>query len=330
LAKRSLETSPIKILIVDDHAAWRQFVCRTIQANPAWQIIGEASDGSDAVLQAQALQPDLIVIDIGLPILNGIEAARLIRELSPRPGILFLSENRSRDIAEAALSTGAGGYVVKSDAANDLLPAIVAVLEGNRFVSLRLAGHEDGGIDPPQKAKAARHHEVGFYSDDRPFMDHLTEFIGSALKAGNAAIVAATESHRTILLPRLQMYGVDRAIEQGRYLALDASDVLSVFMRDGRADPSLFMRAFGDLIATAVKATKIGHQRVAIFGECVHLLCADGNAEAAIQMEKLGNQLTKLYDVDILCGYFPRSVQGGMDPNVYQQICAEHTAVYSR
>jgi DNA-binding NarL/FixJ family response regulator len=99
------------------------------------------SDGLEAVQQAQQLQPDLILLDIGLPTLNGIEAARRIREVSPASKILFVSENRSVDIAEEALNIGAGGYVVKSDATSDLLPAVKAVLEGKRFISASLAGH---------------------------------------------------------------------------------------------------------------------------------------------------------------------------------------------
>jgi DNA-binding NarL/FixJ family response regulator len=93
------------------------------------------------VEQAKALQPDLILLDIGLPIINGIEAARRIREVSPLSKILFVSESRSPEIAEEALKTGANGYVVKSDAATELLPAIKAVLEGKRFISASLAGH---------------------------------------------------------------------------------------------------------------------------------------------------------------------------------------------
>lgn len=266
-----METSPIRILVVDDYEPWRQFVCKTLQANATWQVIGQASNGSDAVRQAEKLHPDLVVLDIGLPTLKGIEAARRIRERTPKSRILFLSENRSWDIAQEALRTGAGGYVIKSDAGQDLLPAVIAVLEGKRFVSSRLADREGNGVP---SANAASHHEVGFYSDDRLFIDHLTQFIGSALKGGNAAIAAASESHRAILLPRLQMFGVDRAVEQGRYLALDAADVLSTFMRDGKPDPALFMSAFGNVIATAIKATKVAHPRVAIFGECVNLLWA--------------------------------------------------------
>ena len=131
----------VRILVVDDYMPWHAFVATTLSKETELEVIGQASDGLEAVRQAERLQPDLILLDVGLPTLNGIEAARRIREVSSVSKILFVSENRSADVAEEALSTGAGGYVVKSDAASDLLPAIKAVLGGKRFVSASLAGH---------------------------------------------------------------------------------------------------------------------------------------------------------------------------------------------
>jgi DNA-binding NarL/FixJ family response regulator len=125
----ALEGSATRVLVVDDYEPWRRFVLKTLQKQPELQIVGEVTDGFEAVQKAEQLQPDLILLDIGLPTLNGIEAARRIRELSPKSKILFLSENRSWDIAEEALRTGAGGYVVKSDAVGELLPAVEAVLK---------------------------------------------------------------------------------------------------------------------------------------------------------------------------------------------------------
>ena len=136
-----MDIPTIRVLVVDDHEAWRRFASTTLRKVSELQIIGEVTDGLQAVQQAQQLHPDLILLDIGLPILNGIEAARQIREVSPNSKILFVTENRSPDIAEAALNTGAGGYVVKSDGGSELLPAIKAVLDGKRFVSASLAGH---------------------------------------------------------------------------------------------------------------------------------------------------------------------------------------------
>ena len=99
----------VRILVVDDYDPFRQFVCSKLAQSSKLLIIGEASDGSQAIQKAEELQPDLILLDIGLPKLNGIQAALEIRQVSPKSKILFLSENRSRDIAEAALRTGAYG-----------------------------------------------------------------------------------------------------------------------------------------------------------------------------------------------------------------------------
>jgi two-component system nitrate/nitrite response regulator NarL len=135
-------TGRISILLVDDFEPWRNFVASLLQKNPAWQIVCEVSDGLEAIQKAQEFQPDLIVLDIGLPMLNGIEAASSIRNVAPESKILFLSEIRSSEIAAAALNAGGQGYVVKSDGANDLLMAIEAVLLGQRFVSSTLKGFD--------------------------------------------------------------------------------------------------------------------------------------------------------------------------------------------
>jgi hypothetical protein len=180
--------------------------------------------------------------------------------------------------------------------------------------------------------KIARRHDVGFYPDDASLLVDLTQFIGTALKAGHRAIVVATESHRNSLLARLETHGVDiaAAIEQGRCTLVDAADALSTFMINRMPDPARFLKLFGHLIVTAAEAAKGEQARVAVFGEGVQLLWAQGNAEAAIGVERLTNQIVKTYDVDILCGYCLGTVQGGMDSHVFQRICAEHSAVYSR
>lgn len=127
--------SPIRILVVDDFKAWRRHVGLLLQARPAWQVIAEALDGSEAVQKAKELKPDVILLDIGLPILNGIEAARRIQQLSPNSKIIFLAADNSLDIVQEVLSTGVQGYVQKAHAQSDLLPAIDAVLQGKQFLT---------------------------------------------------------------------------------------------------------------------------------------------------------------------------------------------------
>jgi DNA-binding NarL/FixJ family response regulator len=124
-------------LVVDDVEDFRRFVCSTLEQATECEVVGEVSDGLQAVVQAEQLQPDLILLDIGLPTINGIEVARRIRKLSPNSRILFFTQNCSREIAEGALRTGANGYLLKSDAM-DLLCAVETVLQGEQFVSSRV------------------------------------------------------------------------------------------------------------------------------------------------------------------------------------------------
>jgi len=120
---------------VDDFEPWRQMVCSILSKNPTLQVIGEASDGLEAVHKAEELRPDMIVLDLGLPTLNGIQAARQIRELAPEAKILFLSQESDPDVVQGAFGAGARGYVLKARAETDLLAAVEAILEGKQFVS---------------------------------------------------------------------------------------------------------------------------------------------------------------------------------------------------
>ena len=341
--------SSIRILVVEDFEPFRAFITSALEQHPELQIIGELSDGLEAVRRAAELHPDLILLDVGLPSLNGIAAARRIRERSPQSKILFVSGDQSPDIVEQAFSAGAAGYLVKSDAGRQLLVAVAAVLQGKHYLSSSLSGlhgnhngHQHKGsyalskpkqvtLPAPQREIVGRH-EAMFYSNDRQLLDHLSQFIGVALNAGNGAVVVATGAHRDSLMLSLQAGGVDiaAALEQGRYIAVDAAELLSTCMVNGMLEPNPFLQGFGQLILQAASAAKTEHPRVAVFGEGPDLLCKQGNIKAAIQDEELGNQLSQTYEVDILCGYSLSNVQGVEAVDVLQQICAEHSAVYCR
>ena len=133
-----MASSSIRILVVDDFERWRLFVLQSLQKEREIKVVGQASDGLDAVQQAQELQPNVILLDIGLPELNGIEAASRIRAVSPHSKVLFVSENGSVDIVEESMNTGACGFVRKSDAASELLTAIREVHAGKSFLSSSL------------------------------------------------------------------------------------------------------------------------------------------------------------------------------------------------
>jgi len=124
--------------VVDDYRPFRQFISSILQKQPNLQVVGEVEDGLEAITQAQVLQPDLILLDIGLPGLNGIEVARRIAKMTPHVRIVFLTQESSAEVVEEALRLGARGYVTKVDAGNELLAAVEAVLGGARFVGSRL------------------------------------------------------------------------------------------------------------------------------------------------------------------------------------------------
>jgi DNA-binding NarL/FixJ family response regulator len=131
--------APIRILVVDDNLHWRSVICAILNRSSGWRIVGEASDGLEAIQKSRELQPDLVVLDIGLPEVNGFHVARKIAAFAPHSKILFLSAQLSPNLVEEALRVGAYGYVAKLDAALELLPAVEAVLGGERFVSQRFA-----------------------------------------------------------------------------------------------------------------------------------------------------------------------------------------------
>jgi DNA-binding NarL/FixJ family response regulator len=130
--------------VVDDFVPWRNYLVAKLGENPALQVVGFASDGPEAVLKAAELRPDLILMDVNLPELSGIQAAARIRGLSPESKILFVSQNLDFDVALSALNAGGFGYVVKSDAESELLTAVEAMMSGKRFVSALLANRVIG------------------------------------------------------------------------------------------------------------------------------------------------------------------------------------------
>lgn len=134
----------IRILIVEDFSAIRRLMCSILQKKDDLHVIFEVADGLDAVRKAEELKPDLILLDIGLPTLNGLQAARQIRELAPESKIIFVSQESSADLVQEALSLGAYGYVVKTKLESDLLIAVGVVLEGRRFVSSGLTTERRG------------------------------------------------------------------------------------------------------------------------------------------------------------------------------------------
>ena len=134
----------IRILVADSFLPWHSFVKSLVEEKPGWHVICEVSNGLEAVQKAKELTPDVILLDIGLPGLSGIEAARQIRKVAPEVKILFLTTYDSVECVVAALGTGARGYVLKASAGSELVRAIEAIFDNKRFLSARLTGLTPG------------------------------------------------------------------------------------------------------------------------------------------------------------------------------------------
>jgi DNA-binding NarL/FixJ family response regulator len=337
-----LHRQSIRVLVVDDFEPWRRFTCFTLQKQTELQIIDQASTGLEAVDKARELQPDLILLDIGLPKLNGLQAARQIRACAPNSKILFLSENRSWGVAREGLRIGASGYVVKSEAGSELLPAIKAVIQGKQFVSHNLSGRtsaEDSDDDPaatpsnmlsfshPGDTEKEYQHEVAFYVDEGSLVAGFALFIAEALRTGCVVIFSSTETHRARVEQNLREVGLDPdlASEQGHYFPIDAPALLSTFIVNGDPDRVRVAEVMGSLIETSKAEDR---SRIVVCGEFAPLLLANGNVDAAIRLERLWDEVARDYGVNSLCGYLTKAFERDPGGQIFRRVCAEHSAVH--
>jgi DNA-binding NarL/FixJ family response regulator len=130
----------VRIMIADDHAIVRRGLRALLDAQPGWEVCAEASNGREAVFSAEQLQPDIAVVDIGMPELNGLDATRQILTVSPRTEVLILTMHQADEVVAEVLKAGARGYVLKSDADQDLVAAIETLLEHKPFLNSDVAG----------------------------------------------------------------------------------------------------------------------------------------------------------------------------------------------
>jgi DNA-binding NarL/FixJ family response regulator len=319
------------VLVVDDFAPWRRHVSSTLGKSSRWQIVAEAADGPAAIQKAADLRPDLILLDVGLPTLNGIEAAHRILAHNPGLGILFVSEHQSWEVAEAALCTGARGYICKSDSGRELSPAMDAIVEGGRFVAARLGGRVIAR--PADRGSPNMHrHEAVFYSTNQLFLHDWASMAEHALKIGATFILVAVDQRRNRLESMLEARGVNvaRAVRDGRFISFTVDEAISQWMVDEFPDETRFWPAVTSLMLAAARASTAEHPRVVACGECAPNLCAQGDAKAAIRLEQLWDQVATTYNLDVFCGYSSDRCRCVDPADVREQLTCIHAAMDAR
>jgi len=199
----------LRILVADDHEIIKRGLRALLESKPEWTVVAEASNGREAVEQAERHKPDVAVLDITMPELSGLEAARRIRKANPETEILFLTVHNSTQMLGEALETGGRGYVLKSDAGNDLLIGVEMVRKHKTFVSRGLSG-----VSYATSSKESR--EAGtecLTSREREILQILAE--GKSTKEAATLLniaVKTAETHRTNIMRKLDLHSVSELV----------------------------------------------------------------------------------------------------------------------
>jgi DNA-binding NarL/FixJ family response regulator len=204
----------LRIFVADDHEVVRQGLRALLEKGTGWTVCGEAADGREAVERVVELKPDLVVMDLGMPHLNGLEATRQIVRRAPRTPVLVLSANESEELVREVLAAGARGFVLKSDAGRDLVAAVEGLRQGRPFFSARLAdvilqGYLKGGADKAEAPSAA----AKLTAREREVLQLLAEGrsnkeVAHALDIG----VKTAEAHRANLMKKLGVHSMSELV----------------------------------------------------------------------------------------------------------------------
>ena len=201
---------PLRILIADDHSVVRAGLRTLLESRDNWEVCGEAPDGRDAVEKATKLKPDVAVLDIGMPLLNGVEAARRIHKASPGTEILILTMHESDDLVQQVVAAGARGYILKDDADRVLIAAVDALRNHKPYFSTRVSGTLDSTKVPSEPARGSRSRLT---PREREILQLLAEGKSNKEVASMLGIsVNTAEAHRANIMVKLDLHSVTELV----------------------------------------------------------------------------------------------------------------------
>jgi DNA-binding NarL/FixJ family response regulator len=205
---------PLRILIADDHEVVRRGLLSLLKAHPGWEICGEATDGRDAVEKAAELKPDVVILDIGMPKLNGLDATRRILRERPQISVLVLTIDESEQVIREVLNAGARGFLLKSDAARDLVAAVEALRQNRTFFTSKVARIVlDTYLNGGNRSAASETPEPHLTPREREIVQLLAE--GKSSKEVASALglsVKTADTHRANIMRKLNLHSVSQLV----------------------------------------------------------------------------------------------------------------------
>lgn len=308
-----------KVLLVDDHPSLLTSVSRLLAFD--FEVVGAAGDGRQALDASEQVDPDVIVLDVTMPGLDGFETARELKRRGTRAAILYLTMQQSEEFVAEGFRSGGNGYVLKTRLHADLMHAMDHVLAGQAFLpSLNsLLAVRDGRAG----------HAAQFYADERTLIDGMGEFLHLALRRGDTVGVIFPEPIRVGLVERLRAHGwnVSDSGRQGRFFALDSETALASILRNGNVDPGRVAEVVDDMERLRTATAEGPDRRLTVVGQLAIPLLARGDAEGALATERLWNERTRWLPFLTVCPYPMTCFPDRMNADVFRDTCAEHWGV---
>ncbi len=205
----------LRILVVDDHDVVRQGLRSLLETHPGWEVCGEASTGREALEKSQQLKPDVVILDVAIPELNGLEVGRRIRKARPETQLLMLTMYDSDDLVSEVLKVGARGFILKSDAGRDLVAALEALSQHKPYFTSKVAQLVLEGCltraTPPGSAQSAQSGRHRLSAREREVVQLLAEGKSNKEIAANLNIsVKTVEAHRSNIMHKLDLHSISQ------------------------------------------------------------------------------------------------------------------------
>jgi DNA-binding NarL/FixJ family response regulator len=317
----------IQILIADDHELFRRKVRSFIESQSGYRVCGEARDGIEAIEKVRQLRPEIVLMDINMPRMDGLKATRIINDDCPECSVIIITQNEMTIAREHARQVCAKGVVEKSHLTRDLIPVMRGVAMESES-SIGQSKHPAASGDPWYgllESAAPRDHIVQLYQDQQFLNRAVCRFAAAAITNGEGVILVPTAAHWDAFRPRLESEGVDvkAAEKRGQLTVVDADNLLPTFMRDGMPDSPVFLGLAQNVVSQARGDGR--YPKVRWWGEMVNILWERGEVAASMQLEDQFDQLAHEQDIAIFCSFLMDNFDGDVHARMLPRLGENHS-----